>query len=145
MASQHRKHRGYRTERVVAEYLRQWWEFATVGRGMGKDIYGVPFDIEIKARASLDIKGTLRQIEARTVKSGDLGFACFRLNGQGEDARDYAALIRLEDLVKLLIKAGYEKMPIEPKDSDITKCQGCGAWMFQGMKCATCSLLNEEK
>ena len=145
MASQHRKHRGFRTERVVADYLREWWEFATVGRGMGKDIYGVPFDIEIKARASLDIKGTLRQIKARTDKSGDLGFACFRLNGQGEDAREYAALIRLEDLVKLLLKAGYKNMPIDPKDSDITKCQGCGAWMFEGMDCATCSLLNKEK
>ncbi len=145
MASQHRKHRGFRTERVVADYLREWWEFATVGRGMGKDVYGVPFDIEIKARASLDIKGTLRQIEARTSKSGDLGFACFRLNGQGEDAREYAALIRLEDLVKLLLKAGYKNMPVDPKDSDITKCLGCGSWVFENMDCATCNLMNKEK
>ena len=128
MASQHRKHRGFRTERVVAEYLRQWWEAASIGRGSGQDIYNVPFDVEIKARAALDIKGTLRQIHARTSKSGLLGFACFRLNGQGEDAREYAALIRLEDLVQLLIKAGYQDMPINIKDADIMRCKGCGEW-----------------
>ena len=145
MASQHRKHRGLRTERVVSQYLTEWWPFATVGRGQGKDVYGVPFDVEIKARSSIDIKGTLRQIQSRTAKSGDLGFACFRLNGHGEDAREYVAMLRLEDLVQLLLKAGYKNMPVDPTDSDITKCQGCGAWMFEGMDCATCSLLNKEK
>ena len=145
MASQHRKHRGLRTERVVSQYLTEWWPFATVGRGQGKDVYGVPFDLEIKARSSIDIKGTLRQIQSRTAKSGDLGFACFRLNGHGEDAREYVAMLRLEDLVQLLLKAGYKNMPVDPTDSDITKCQGCGAWMFEGMDCATCSLLNKEK
>ena len=84
MPSQHRKHRGYATERLVASYLQQWWPHASVGRGQGKDCLNVPFDIEVKARNSLDIKGTLRQIKARTSKSGELGFACFRLNGQGE-------------------------------------------------------------
>jgi len=129
LVSQHRKHRGFRTERVVAEYLRQWWEAASIGRGAGQDIYNVPFDIEIKARAALDVKGTLRQIHARTSKSGLLGFACFRLNGQGEDAREYAALLRLEDLVQLLIKAGYKDIPVNMTDSDIIRCNGCGQWI----------------
>ena len=80
MASQHRKHRGYATERIVAMYLQQWWSAASVGRGQGEDILNVPFDIEIKARNSLDIKGTLRQIKARTDKSGKLGFACFSVH-----------------------------------------------------------------
>ena len=145
MASQARKHRGLRTERVVALYLSKWWPHAIVGRGSGKDIYGVPFDLEIKARTSIDIKGTLRQIQARTSKSGDLGMACFRLNGSGEDAREYVAMLRLEDLVKLLLKAGYKNMPVDPKDSDITKCLGCGSWVFEGMDCATCNLMNKEK
>lgn len=129
----------------MAQFLEQWWPHATVGRGMGKDIYGVPFDVEVKARTGLDIKGTLRQIQARTSKSGDLGFACFRLNGQGEDVREYVAMLRLEDLVELLLKAGYQNMPVDPKDSDITKCSGCGSWVFEGMDCATCNLLNKEK
>jgi hypothetical protein len=128
MTNQSRKHRGFRTERVVASYLSQWWENATVGRGSGRDILAVPFDCEIKARAALDIKGTFRQIQARTSKSGLLGFACFRLNGQGEDAREYAALIRLEDLVELLLKAGYKDMKAELKDEDIKRCKQCGEW-----------------
>jgi hypothetical protein len=58
---------------VVAEYLRRWWEGASVGRGNGQDILNVPFDCEVKARTGLDIKGTLRQIETRTAKSGSMG------------------------------------------------------------------------
>jgi hypothetical protein len=126
--TQSRKHRGYRTERVVAEYLSRWWEAATIGRGAGQDIYNVPFDIEIKARTGLDIKGTLRQIKARTDKSKLLGFACFRLNGQGETPADYVAMLSLGDLVELLLAAGYKDMPATIKDSDIQRCNQCGEW-----------------
>jgi hypothetical protein len=126
--SQSRKYRGFRTERVVAEFLKRWWEGATVGRGAGRDILNVPFDCEVKARAALDIRGTLRQIETRTAKSGLLGFACFRLNGQGEKADDYVAMLRLGDLVELLVAAGYEKRKDEVKDSDIRRCNQCGEW-----------------
>lgn len=139
MSQNSRKHRGFRTERVVASYLSQWWENATVGRGNGRDILGVPFDAEIKARASLDIKGTFRQIQARTSKSGLLGFAVFRLNGQGENAQDYAALIRLEDLVELLLKAGYKDMKAELKDQDIQRCNQCGDWTTND-QCKLCEV-----
>jgi hypothetical protein len=126
--SQSRKHRGFRTERVVAEYLRRWWEGASVGRGNGRDILNVPFDCEVKARTGLDIKGTLRQIEDRTAKSGLLGFACFRLNGQGEQASDYVAMLRLSDLVGLLLAAGYDKRKDVIEDKDIKRCNQCGEW-----------------
>ena len=126
--SQSRKHRGFRTERVVADYLRLWWDGATVGRGSGRDILNVPFDCEVKARTGLDIKGTLRQIEARTTESGLLGFACFRLNGQGEQPSDYVAMLRLGDLVQLLLDAGYEKRKDVVQDSDIRRCNQCGEW-----------------
>lgn len=126
--SQSRKHRGFRTERVVADYLRLWWEGASVGRGNGRDILNVPFDCEVKARTGLDIKGTLRQIEARTTESGLLGFACFRLNGQGEQPSDYVAMLRLGDLVQLLLDAGYKKRTDIVKDSDIRRCNQCGEW-----------------
>jgi hypothetical protein len=49
MASQSRKHRGFRTERVVAQYLSTVWSGASVGRGSGKDIVNVPFDAENEA------------------------------------------------------------------------------------------------
>jgi hypothetical protein len=126
--SQSRKHRGFRTERVVADYLRRWWEGAVVGRGSGRDILNVPFDCEVKARTGLDVSGTLRQIETRTAKSGLLGFACFRLNGQGEKATDYVAMLRLGDLVELLVAAGYEKRKDIIEDKDIKRCKECGEW-----------------
>jgi hypothetical protein len=135
--SQSRKYRGFRTERVVAEYLKRWWEGATVGRGAGRDILNVPFDCEVKARAALDIRGTLRQIETRTAKSGLLGFACFRLNGQGEKADDYVAMLRLGDLVELLIAAGYEKRRDVVQDADITRCLDCGVYAL-GQRCQYC-------
>jgi hypothetical protein len=126
--SQSRKHRGFRTERVVADYLKRWWEGASVGRGSGRDILNVPFDCEVKARTGLDVVGTLRQIETRTAESGLLGFACFRLNGQGEQASDYVAMLRLGDLVELLRAAGYEKRKDVVKESEIKRCKECGEW-----------------
>ena len=135
--SQSRKHRGFRTERVVADYLRRWWEGAQVGRGSGRDILNVPFDCEVKARTGLDVVGTLRQIETRTVESGLLGFACFRLNGQGEQAQDYVAMLRLGDLVELLRDAGYENRRDSVKDSDITRCLDCGIYAL-GERCQFC-------
>jgi hypothetical protein len=126
--SQSRKHRGFRTERVVAEYLRRTWEGASVGRGNGRDILNVPFDCEVKARTGLDVSGTLRQIKARTDESGLLGFACFRLNGQGEKPEEYVAMLRLGDLVELLVAAGYDKRRDIVKDADIRRCNGCGEW-----------------
>jgi hypothetical protein len=135
--SQSRKHRGFRTERVVADYLKRWWEGASVGRGSGRDILNVPFDCEVKARSGLDIRGTLRQIEARTTESGLLGFACFRLNGQGEKPEEYVAMLRLGDLVELLLAAGYEKRKDIIKDSDIKRCNGCGEWTIND-QCRSC-------
>ena len=135
MASQARKHRGFRTERVVAEYLSTWWTGACVGRGSGKDIVNVPFDCEVKARAGFQPLAYLKQLKARTSVSGELGFGVIRLNGQGEDAREYAAIIRLEDLLPLLILK-YGHLDKEPTDADIDRCSGCGSYMIR--KCLTC-------
>jgi hypothetical protein len=140
MASQHRKHRGYATERLVASYLQQWWPSASVGRGQGKDCLNVPFDIEVKARNSLDIKGTLRQIKARTSKSGELGFACFRLNGQGEaSVEEFVCMLPLGDLVELLRKAGYDKLPPNIDwEAAIERCNSCGTQKIKWWECKTC-------
>ena len=135
MASQHRKHRGFRTERVVAQYLSTVWQGACVGRGSGKDIVNVPFDVEVKARAGFQPKAYLAQLKTRTALSGELGFGVIRLNGQGEDARDYAAIIRLEDLLPLLILR-YGHLDKEPTDADIERCSACGTYMIR--KCLTC-------
>jgi hypothetical protein len=135
MASQHRKHRGFRTERVVAQYLSTVWQGACVGRGSGKDIVNVPFDVEVKARAGFQPKAYLAQLKTRTAVSGELGFGVIRLNGQGEDARDYAAIIRLEDLLPLL-QLKYGHLNSEPTEADIDRCSACGSYMIR--KCLTC-------
>ena len=135
MASQARKHRGFRTERIVAEYLSTHWQGATVGRGSGKDIVNVPFDVEVKARTGFQPLAYLRQLKARTVISGELGFGVIRLNGQGEDAREYAAIIRLEDLLPLLVLK-YGHLSSEPTEADIDRCTACGSYMIQ--RCLTC-------
>jgi len=135
MASQARKHRGFRTERVVAQYLSTVWQGACVGRGSGKDIVNVPFDVEVKARAGFQPKAYLAQLKSRTAISGELGFGVIRLNGQGEDAREYAAIIRLEDLLLLLILR-YGHLDNEPTEADIDRCEACGSYMIR--KCLTC-------
>jgi hypothetical protein len=135
LASQARKYRGFATERVVAQYLSTVWANANVGRGKGKDITGVPFDCEVKARKSFNPLATIRQYQARTAISGELGFACLRLNGQGTNAEDYACIIRLGDLLPLLVLK-YGHLDTEPTDADIDRCTSCGSYMIR--KCLTC-------
>ena len=135
MASQARKHRGFRTERVVAQYLSAVWSGATVGRGSGKDIVNVPFDVEVKARAGFQPLAYIKQLKARTSISGELGFGVIRLNGQGEDAAEYCAIIRLADLLPLL-QLKYGHLTSEPTEADIDRCTGCGSYMIR--KCLTC-------
>ena len=135
LASQARKHRGFRTERVVAQYLSTVWQGACVGRGSGKDIVNVPFDVEVKARAGFQPLAYLKQLKDRTSSSGELGFGVIRLNGQGEDAAEYCAIIRLADLLPLLILK-YGHLDKEPTDVDIDRCTACGSYMIR--KCLTC-------
>jgi hypothetical protein len=106
-----------------------------VGRGSGKDIVNVPFDCEVKARAGFQPLAYLKQLKARTSVSGELGFGVIRLNGQGEDAREYAAIIRLEDLLPLLVLK-YGHLDTEPTEADIDRCEACGSYMIR--KCLTC-------
>jgi len=111
------------------------WAGACVGRGSGKDIVNVPFDVEVKARAGFQPLAYIKQLKARTAISGELGFGVIRLNGQGEDCGEYACIIRLEDLLPLLILK-YGHLDKEPTEADIDRCSGCGSYMIR--KCFTC-------
>jgi len=106
-----------------------------VGRGSGKDIINVPFDAEVKSRTGFQPLAYMKQLKARTDISGDLGFGVLRLNGQGEDAAEYCAIIRLEDLLPLLILK-YGHLDKEPTEADIDRCSGCGSYMIR--RCLTC-------
>jgi len=139
--TRHRKDRGLRTERVVAEYLQQWWQFASVGRGAGKDILNVPFDCEIKARTAFQPLEWLRQATKRAEAQGELPFVVSRMNGQGESAEDYLAFMRFGDLVQLLIKAGYTDFQSDTVELEPTYCV-CGNTIMKGSPCHICEKLD---
>jgi hypothetical protein len=102
MSIQSRKHRGYRTQKVVAEYLKQFYPYAEpTGAGrQGSDILGTPFDVEVKAVTKFSPKAWINQIKER--KSDKLGFVVLRCNGQGEKAGDYVVLLPLSEFMKVL-------------------------------------------
>lgn len=110
MPSQSRKHRGYRTQKVWAEYLAEngfpYAESTGAGRS-GTDVTGtVGIDWEIKARTGFNPAAAIAQLKDR--KNDDLGIVVLRLNGQGEKSvGDWVTLLRGEDLVWLLREAGY--------------------------------------
>jgi len=141
MPSQSRKHRGFRTERVVATYLSQWWRSASVGRGSGKDIHNVPFDIEVKARSDFQPLAWLKQVEKRT-QGKELSAVVVRMNTQGEDASKYLAFMRFQDLVQLLLQAGYGDIQKDSVELEPERCAKCGSWKLKDVPCTTCSNAN---
>jgi hypothetical protein len=141
--TRHRKDRGYRTERVVAAYLSQWWRNASVGRGAGKDCQNVPFDIEVKARTDFQPLAWLRQATKRAAASNELPIVVCRMNGQGEDSENYLAFLRFGDLVQLLLKAGYGDIQQDTVNLEPERCTQCGSWKFVNCPCRTCALCKE--
>ena len=109
--SQARKHRGYRSQKVVAQYLAAngfpYAESTGAGR-QGSDITGtVGIDWEVKARTNFNPGETMRQLKDRA-NVLDLRVAVLRLNGQGEASiGEWVALLSLEQLVALIRQAGY--------------------------------------
>ena len=107
--SQHRKRRGMRSQKLVAEALAaNGWPFAeSAGAGRsGADVTGTPdIAVEVKARTNFDPLAWLRQAEAAA--DGRLPFVVVRCNGQGETVGDYPAMLRFADLIQLLKDAGY--------------------------------------
>jgi hypothetical protein len=137
MPSQSRKHRGYRTERVIESYLSQWWENASVGRGAGKDIHNVPFDCEIKARTDFQPLAWLKQVTKRAATHQELPFVVCRMNGQGEDAAEYLAFMRFGDLVQLLLPI-YGDIQKDSVELEPERCATCGSWKLKDVPCRTC-------
>lgn len=129
-----RRRRGRATEHVVADYFARFWETARVVNSSvgGNDVVGLPFDVEVKARAGFNPKQYLDQLKRRS--KGGLGFAVLRLNGQGETTpEDYAVVMRLGDLIPIL----EQQRP----NAGIGRCHGCGQWIVENRTCFTCSKL----
>ena len=138
--TRHRKDRGLRTERVVAAYLSQWWRSASIGRGAGKDIHGVPFDIEVKARTDFQPLAWLKQVEKRS-QGKELSAVVCRMNGQGEDASEYLAFMRFGDLVQLLLPI-YGDIHKDSVQLEPERCTSCGSWKLKEVSCRTCTNAN---
>jgi hypothetical protein len=131
----HRKHRGYRTQKVIADYLKQWFPYAdTAGAGrQGEDILNVPtISIEVKARADFQPLAWIKQAEANA--AGKLPMVIMRCNGQGEDAGQYLAFVKVKDIMPILA----DLLPT----SEITRCTSCGAWTFEERKCLSCQSMS---
>jgi hypothetical protein len=136
--TRHRKDRGFRTERVVVSYLQTWWRSASIGRGAGKDVHQVPFDLEIKARSTFAPLAWIKQVERRVAASDELPIVVCRMNGQGEDASQYLAFMRFSDLVGLLLKAGYGDIQTDSDKLEPERCTQCGSWKLVNVPCRTC-------
>jgi len=131
----HRKHRGYRTQKVLADYLKQWWTYAdTAGAGrQGEDILNIPtISIEVKARSDFQPLAWIKQAESNA--TGKLPMVIMRCNGQGEDAGEYLAFVKVKDIMPILANV----IPTE----EITRCTGCGAWMLMKGQCLICQSMN---
>lgn len=110
MASQSRKHRGYRTQKVLAEWLRAIFPHAEpTGAGrQGRDVLSTPgVWFEVKARSGFNPLEALKQMEKEN-PTEDLEVAVLRMNGQGEvNIKDWVVCMRLDTLGVLLVEAGY--------------------------------------
>ena len=108
--SQARKHRGYASQRIVADYLRAngWPHARSIGAGeAGADIVEVvDIDVEVKARRGFNPMAAMKQQAERN--DGRLPFAVLRLDGQGPASIDeWPVIVRLDTFVQLLREAGY--------------------------------------
>jgi hypothetical protein len=122
---------------VVAAYLSLWWRNASIGRGAGKDIHNVPFDIEVKARSDFQPLAWLKQVEKRS-QGKELSAVVCRMNGQGEDASQYLAFMRFQDLVQLLLPI-YGDIHKDSVQLEPERCTSCGSWKLKEVPCRTCT------
>ena len=115
--SQHRKHRGYRTQKVWADYMQAngfpLAEPTGAGR-QGTDILGTPgIDWELAARRGFPVVEKMRQLNERA-QDGKLGVVVLRPDGMGEKSVHlWPFIVCGADGLALLRAAGYG-LPMEP-------------------------------
>ena len=120
MSSQSRKHRGYRTQKVAAEWFAaNGWEFAeSTGAGRsGVDVTGMPgLAVEVKARREFSPVAWLKQATAE--RRLGLPLVVFRPDGFGEaSVHKWGVLLTLEDATRLLRLAGFGDPLVEDEEA----------------------------
>ena len=111
MTSQSRKHRGYKSQRDVAEYLAANGFPYAVSTGAGRtgtDVTGViGHDIEVKARRGFNVMAAMKQQAARAAE-GVLSWAVLRQDGQGPASiEEWPVVVTLGQWVQVLRDAGH--------------------------------------
>lgn len=108
---QGRKHRGYKTQDILANYLvEHGFPYAlSAGAGRtGSDVTGtIGIDWEVKARRGFPVTETLNQLDERA-QDGIVSVAVLRPDGWGPANVDkWPAIVPLRVFVTLLREAGY--------------------------------------
>ena len=109
--SQARKHRGYASQKIVADYLAAngfpYAESTGAGRS-GTDVTGVVgHDIEVKARRGFNPAAAMKQ-QAERAAFGVIAWAVLRLDGQGPATiGDWPVILRFEQFIELIRDAGH--------------------------------------
>ncbi len=111
MASQHRKYRGYESQRLVAEYLQEHgFPFASsTGAGRsGSDVIGtIGIDWEVKARRGFNPLAAMKQLTERA-EDGVIPVAVLRPDGMGASSvSSWPVVMPLFIATWLLREAGY--------------------------------------
>lgn len=106
--TQARKHRGMRSQKVLADYyVSHGWPYAeSTGAGRaGVDITGMPgLAPEVKARRNFEPVAWLKQAD----REAGVPFVVFRPNGMGEaNVGKWGVLMSVDEHTKLLRAAGY--------------------------------------
>lgn len=110
-ASQSRKHRGYRTQDLLAEHLREHgfpYALAAGAGRQGTDVTGTPgIDWEVKARRGFNVLAAMKQAEARAVE-GFVPVSVLRYDGMGPSTIGrWPFIVPLDVGILLLREAGY--------------------------------------
>ena len=105
MTAAGRKHRGYATQRIAADALRELFPYATArGAGeSGSDLMHTPgFAFEVKATARGDLLAALRQAQANA-QPGESPVVIHRPNGYGPArVHDWVVAMSLGDFIDLI-------------------------------------------
>lgn len=110
------KQKGTAFERQIADYLGRWWPYADraplTGNKDRGDIAGTPGIVwECKNAKRLELAAWLTETEIeRENAQADVGILVVKRRGTTKPGDQYA-ILRLEEVVDLLIEAGYTEEP----------------------------------
>lgn len=101
--------KGARTQALVAEWYQRLWPTANSqgGGAAGRDVRGVPLDIEVKGRKDFDPMAWIRQGRKRVRPDSDelpphVVLRPIVPNGPGENVAEYLVIRRMDDDTEIL-------------------------------------------